>query len=339
MLDWEKVKVFLKNQKIDNSKSLMSCLRIAVNMLNSENRLKNIVQQKLSEKYADEIVDIWKPIPTVKQMKTKKKVRNSLPKAFEAIGKNISTLKSVQLKAETFHYKSVKKSFETWDKSIKDSKKNMSGKAITFSNPFLTASIGSSYGDGKTFQLTAKISSSLEGKWGSWIQNILLTTNNNLVLVDAGRFDYVLGSVAYDVKSGPRVYNQGQVDEAGVKKGRIKKLSGMKEFRGLIKVNDFKVAVLYGREELADAMKNSGGLIIFGVESWKVLTGSENNAFKLFLWQIKYKAEQKGCKWTKSQLEEATEHFVRSFYGEDLKKLKACLDNAFYKEIKGMLKT
>ena len=332
MLDWKKVKKLLNREKI-GSPAIINCLRIAINMLKSDETIITIVKKNLVEEYAEKVVDIWKPYPNTKQRKTKNKIKKILPKALRVLSKNLASLKADTNKIPKINYDSVKPHFENWDKTYAKAEKKMRTKSLSYSNPYLTTSVGNSFRDGKKFQVSAKLASSIEGSWGSSIENILPIFNSKLIEVRAARFDYILGGTAYDVKSGPRVYNLGQVEEARAKRDRIRSIAQSPKFKDMVKVKDFKVAVIYGREGLADVMSDSKGLIIFGKDSWKELTGDEWNAYKLFLWVVKYKIKSPGSKWTEEDLKQAVEHFTRSFYGEDDTKLESALQDSEYQAI------
>jgi len=96
---------------------------------------------------------------------------------------------------------------------------------------------------------------------------------------------------------------------------------------------------MYGRKEFAKPwMRDSDGMIIFGSDSWKKLTGDEWNSYKLFLWQIRYKFEKSKKGWSRKDLKDAVEHFVDSYYGNDVKKLRQALKNSEFKKLEKALK-
>jgi hypothetical protein len=340
MLDWTKIDD-LRNGDGFRGQKFSNPLRIALSLLKSEDSLREIVNTGLSKKYAKIVVDIWNPIPKNEDEKTKKtEVQTALVHLFGKISKNLERLKSVsERRTLTVNYKSLKPYFDELEAKFGDSKARMGERALETANPYLTVSIEKSYSDGKTFQTGAKVSSSVEGIWGSWIESAMNLFNGSLFRVSAGGFDYVLGDVAYDIKSGPNVMNKDQVEEAKQKRTIIADLAKSKEFGGYIGVKDFRVATAYGKESDAGIfMKDSGGLIIFGAETWKRLTGDEWNAYRLFLWQIKYKIQIDGNGWDKEQLKDATEHFMKSFYQNYEEKVREAFRMPEYKELEAILK-
>ena len=59
-----------------------------------------------------------------------------------------------------------------------------------------------------------------------------------------------------------------------------------------------------------------GGIVI-GPDTWKELTGDEWNAFKFFIWQIRYGVEELNKKWSVADLQKAVKIFLKSFYGNE----------------------
>ena len=78
-----------------------------------------------------------------------------------------------------------------------------------------------------------------------------------------------------------------------------------------------------------------GGIII-GPATWKEFTGDDWNAFRFFIWQIRYGIGELGKKWTYSDLEEAVKIFLDSYYGNrDL--LSKALGNPELKILKKLI--
>ena len=71
-----------------------------------------------------------------------------------------------------------------------------------------------------------------------------------------------------------------------------------------------------------------GGLVI-GPDTWKELTGDEWNAFKFFIWQIRYGVEELNKKWSAADLQKAVKIFLNSFYGDEELLAKAEKDPEF----------
>lgn len=143
--------------------------------------------------------------------------------------------------------------------------------------------------------------------------------NSNISIIGAAGYDCILNNTAYDIKSGPNVMNKDQVEIAKIKRETIQNLSREKRLQTLLNVNDFKVAIAYGKSSIADMfMLNNGDLIIFGVDCWKELTGDESNIFRLFLWQLKYQILEKKGKWDKQIINECISQFIQTFYDNEI---------------------
>jgi hypothetical protein len=99
----------------------------------------------------------------------------------------------------------------------------------------------------------------------------------------------------------------------------VRDLSSQKEFTEILKVNDFRVAISYGKESIAELfMRDGTGLIMFGADTWKVLTGDEFNAFRLFLWQLRYLITELDSKWDRSTVHECLSETLDSFYDDKI---------------------
>jgi len=210
---------------------------------------------------------------------------------------------------------------------------------LKVANPLLTVGISNSYQKGLKIQHAAKYGSSVEAIWGKWIEKVIPLFNPEIIFVGVGGIDCILGNVCYDIKAGPQVFNKGQV-EHNQKKRREFRNSTAGNLNDVICCNDYKIAVSYGREEIAiNFMKNSEGLIIFGPDTWKELTGDELNFYKVFLWTIRFVIEeQKSHGWTRAQLEKAVGEYVRINYGDNNRILKKLKEDGEYIKIKKMLK-
>lgn len=336
LLDWIKTRDLLKKNDFA-IRSFMNPSKIALGLLKSPEGISVIVKSGLSDEYAKVVTDVWKPLPKGEDVKKKEYVQKMLPDLFRLIGDNLESLSlKPKMQARQVSYDVLKPHFDNLRESLIEGKERMEASALESSNPYLTVSIEDSYQAGEHFQVSAKIASSVETIWGNWIEKVVPLFNDKMFRVGAGGFDSILGEVAYDIKSGPNVMNKGLVEEAKAKREAISRLAKIKEFQGLISVKDFQVAITYGKEENAGSfMKNSFGMITFGADAWKTLTGDEWNAYNLFLWQIRYEIES-GKKWTTDDLEKAVKQFINSFYCGDVKKLGMALDTKTFTEIHKM---
>lgn len=336
MLNLETLKEKLSDNDVKLTTGLKTCLKMGVNLLKTE---KSILKFKDSwfDEFSQTVVDIWLPNPTTDQKKKKTKTKNILPKSFLIVKQEFDLIFSDEKVTKSKPtYKKSKSLFDEWRKSVLVTRKDFEEGAIAYANPYLTISVEETLEEGSDFQKHAKIASSLETKWGNWGEKGLELFNNNLIPVHAGRIDFRLGKKLYDVKSGPNVLNLRDVDGARLKQGKIKQLSKQKSFKNLIGVNDFSVGIIYGREELATKpwMQNTNGLIIFGVDTWRTLTGDEWNAYRFFIWNLRYNIEELKQTWSSVNLTQAVKMFVDSFYGENKSVLKKALSDPEFKKIK-----
>ena len=337
-VDNKKIKKLLKDNKINPRKGLVNCVTMGIEFLKKPDDVSKLIKNGSIADYCNEIADIWSPYPNAKQKVAKNYIKKNLPKSLKLASENFKSIKSTTLPKPSSKYDDFKDLFSEWTKTCISKKKKIKAK-LAYANPFLTVSIAGNYAEGTKFQTNAKFASSIEGSWGSWIEKVLFKFNPKLKLIGAGRLDFVLNSFCYDVKSGPRVYNTGQIDEANAKKERIKKLSANSKFGKWVKIKDFQVAIVYGRETLSDAMKNQGNLILFGKDTWKKLTGDEWNSFRFFAWQVRHAIESKSSSWKKIQIEPAMNEFVNSFYDGDSTIMEKIKNDAEYKLILKSLKS
>jgi hypothetical protein len=336
MFDLEKLRDRLSDNDIKLTKELKTCLNVGVNLLKTEQSILEFEKPWFDE-FSQTIVDIWLPNPTDKEKKKKITTQEILPEAFLIVKKNIDLIfinkKIPQLKPTFENSKSL---FDEWQKSVLVSKTDFEKDAISYANPYLTISVEDTLEEGSDFQRHAKIASSLETKWGNWGEKGLELFNNNLIPIHSGRIDFRLGKTLYDVKSGPNVLNLRDLDGARLKQGKIRSLSKEKSFKNLIGVNDFSIGIVYGREELATKnwMRDTDGLIIFGVDTWKTLTGDEWNAYRFFIWSLRYNVEELKQTWSNDNLTKAVKMFIDSFYGENKSILEKALSDTEFKKIK-----
>lgn len=336
MLNAKTLKEKLNGNNVKLTKGLKTCLELGVNLLKTEESIVAFENSWFDE-FSQTVVDIWLPNPTDKEKKKKTKTKNVLPKSFSIVKQEFDSIFSDE-KATKFKptYEKSKSLFDEWRKSVLVTRKDFEKGAIAYANPYLTISVEETLTDGSNFQKYAKIASSLETKWGNWGEKGLELFNNNLIPVHAGRIDFRLGQTLYDVKSGPNVLNLRDVDGARLKQGKIRQLPNQKSFKNLIGVNDFSVGIVYGREGLATKpwMQNTNGLIIFGVDTWRTLTGDEWNAYRFFIWNLRYNVEELKQTWSSDNLTQAVKMFVDSFYGVNKSILEKALSDSEFKKIK-----
>jgi len=316
---------------------------MSIAFLKSITVLKDIVNMGFSSDYASIISRIWRPNPgSDKERETKELVKSKMPELYEKIcnymGKEQQT-SLVPVKEQVVSYTTFRPFFKRLDASFKDARSRMKDKAIETSNPFLTISIEDTFDSGKKFQVIAKIASSVETKWGNWIEQAIPIFNKSILYIGAGGFDYILNDVVYDVKSGPRVMNKDQVEEAKMKHNIINSLSESKDLSEMIRIRDFKVALAYGKESIAGIfMRNSEGLMLFGADTWEEITGDEWNAYRLYLWSIRHSIEKTKKSWNTGELEGAVIYFLNSFYDDHSDKLQTALSLPEYKELERIVK-
>jgi len=321
---------------IELESGLKTCLELGMNLLKNEKSILEFDDSWFNG-FSKILVDIWLPNPTDKEKTKKTQTEKTLPKSFSILKQEHDEIFSDE---KTTHseptYEKSKPLFDEWRKSVLATRHDFEEGAIDYANPYLTISVEETIAKGSDFQKHAKIASSLETKWGNWGEKGLELFNNNLIPVHAGRIDYRLGQTLYDVKSGPNVLNLRDVDGARLKQGKIRELPNQKQFGNLIGINDFSVGIIYGREGLSTKpwMRNTNGLIIFGVDTWKTLTGDEWNAFRFFTWNLRYNVEELKQKWSHEDLTRAVKMFVDSFYGDDESVLKKALSDSEFEKIK-----
>jgi len=315
-----------------------NCLMMGFSFLKSEQDVTNFNDKMLSE-FSDTISDIWRPLPTasekIKKDKVIKELKTLLPKIRDDPSKYFI---DDTINKTTSNYKNVQPLLKEWEQIITRAKKKIVDEGrLQRANPFLTVSVEKNLKSGNEYQINAKLASSLETSWGGWIENALIFFNSNLIPIHAGRIDFILDNVVYDVKSGPAVLNIRDVDGAKAKRKLIQGLQ-KKSFGKFIKISDFKIGIIYGREEIAAGwMQNSEGMIIFGTDTWKILTGDPLNVYKFFIWQIQYGIEFLKKSWTIDDLKSALDQFLMSYYGNcDL--LDKLLEESECKNLKKLLK-
>jgi len=336
MLDFEILKEKLDANDIQLKKNLKTCLQLGINLLESETSIIKF-ENSWFDDFSQTVVDIWLPNPTDKEKIKKNETKKILPKSFLIAKQEFDSI-FISKKTKTLEptYEKSISLFDEWHDSVLQTRTDFEEGAIAYANPYLTISVEDSLNNGSNFQKHAKIASSVETKWGSWGEKGLDIFNNNLIPVHAGRIDFRLGRKLYDVKSGPNVLNLRDVDGARLKQSKIRALSEETSFKNLIGVDDFSVGIVYGREALATKnwMRDTDGLIIFGIDTWKTLTGDEWNAYRFFIWNLRYNVEKLKQTWSRDDLNQAVKMFVDSFYGENKSILEKALSDSEFKKIK-----
>jgi len=335
-VDIDALKAKLKEKNVRFGR-LNNPLKLSMWFLKSEKSFKLIQNKKTLNAYVKFVVDTWKPdSKKIKEIEKKKLAIKTLPKIIEIAADNIKSIKITPPKRKVSYQivkPKVKELLESYRKKLKDPE------LLKAANPLLTVGIRNSYTKGLEIQKIAKYGSSIEGIWGKWIEEVIPLFNSQIIFVGSGDIDCILGNVCYDIKAGPRVFNKGQVEHSQKKRSSFKK-AATGNLRKIISCHDYKIAVSYGHEEIAMTfMKNSGGLIIFGPKTWKELTGDELNLYRVFLWTIRYVVEESNSHgWTKTQLDDAVDDYLKINYGNGNNILKKLQANKEYKKIKKMLK-
>ena len=310
MLDLEKIK-----EDFVTTKGVRNCLQMGMIFLRDEKDIKKFTPEMLEE-FIESIADIWKPEGDAKEEKSKKETVAKLKKILPPLQKNIKKYVIAETKVDKAKYKNAIPLFEEWQKYI-DQKlyKNLD---LKLANPFLTVSIANSLDDGISFQNSQKVTRRAVTEWGGKFEGAFAIFNPKVKAFNAGRMDVRLGSTVYDIKSGPNVLNLRDVDGINKKITLIPELKN-KSFGEFIGVTSYKVGIIYGRWELRNTYmkKIKEGGIVIGPDTWKELTGDEWNAFKFFIWQIRYGVEKLNKKYSVADLEKAVKIYLKSFYGNE----------------------
>ncbi len=324
--------------KIGNlgSRELKNPVKIFLALLKNDESLQTCAETKpIKFRIANVITDIWKPNPKrAKDIEQKKQVAKVFPRLIDLLYTQSHQETLNEYYPSKVSKQSIKEELSTilaeLASTFQNAREKMRKKWEETANPFLTAFIDDSWSEGTTFQIGAKTASSVETSWGNWIERAIYAFNPNLFYIAAGGMDFVKGTTAYDVKAGPQVMNKDQVEEVKTKNRVIKEAFENTLIGEVIGVSDFKVAISYGRREIAwPFMAAVPDLIVYGPETWDILTGDEWNAFELYLSCIEYKVE-KGASWTLEDLEKAVKSFVRSFYGDNPQKERHAFSHESY---------
>jgi hypothetical protein len=313
-----------------------SPILISIYLLKSLTALSSLFKNMLLESYCNYVADIWLPNPQQKDREKKENVKSILPKILSLLYKERKQIfKPAVHSFQLANYTNLKHKFLDLEKSFQDTMEKDQSTYTIKSNPFITVSIGRSLDEGQRFQISAKIASSIETKWGNWVESIIPLFNKNVVKVGAGGFDVILNDTAYDIKSGPNVMNKGQVYDALAKRDKIRQMSLSPEFSKIVKVTDFKVATAYGKRSSAEIYMKSenSGLILFGADSWKTLTGDEWNAFRLFMWQLQHLIQTKKWKPDRDNIIKSMEIFFECSYDQYQEKFNESLQRPEYLEL------
>jgi len=323
VLDREKIQKDFKIKKLNKkgktvevniSDGILNCLDMGILFLYNEEDVEKFTPEMLTD-FIEAIVDIWKPEGDEKAEQMKKETVPELEKILSGLQKNIKKYLMAETEVEEATYENVKPLFEEWQKYI--NKKLYKNMDLKLANPFLTVSIAKTLGKGIAFQNSQKITRRAVTEWGGQFEGAFAIFNPKMKTLHAGRMDVKAYTTLYDIKSGPNVLQLGQVDGINKKISLIAELK-KKSFGKFIEITSYKVAIIYGRWELRNSyMKKirDGGLVI-GPDTWKELTGDDWNAFKLFIWQIRYGIVELNKKWVSADLKKAVKIFLNSFYGD-----------------------
>lgn len=310
------------------NKEKTSLQKIIFGLLSDDFNKRSLLENEgLLLKYGKYLIEIWKPEPSKPEDREKKDiVLDAFPQLY-SIWANSRTIQQTFQTDLNDHLLKIYQKFA-------DAKKKMKNEWHIKANPFLTVMIEDSYKNDIIFQEGAKIASSVETSWGEWVEGIFTFYNPKIKYINAAGMDYVYNGTAYDVKSGPQVMNKDQVAQAASKRHRIHEMSTDPDFKGVIGVNEFNVAIVYGNKNIANSfMKRAeDGLIIYGNDTWSKLTGDERNAFDFFIRCIEFMV-QNGAEWSKSDLESATVFFNDIFYGSDQQKLRLLKSQSVYTKL------
>ena len=299
MLDREKILEDFKIEKLNKkekivkrniSKGTLNCLEMGMAFLKNEKDIKKFTPEMLAD-FIEAIVDIWKPEGGTKAEKDKKETIVELEKILPLLQENIKKYVKAETKVHKATYENAKPLFEEWQKYINEKlHENMD---LKLANPFLTVSIANTLGEGISFQNSQKETRRAVTEWGGQFEGAFAIFNPKVSTFHAGRMDIKLVSTLYDIKSGPNVLNLRDVDGINKKIDLIPKLKGM-SFGEYIQVTGYKVGIIYGRWGLRNSYmkKIKDGGIIIGLNTWKELTGDDWNAFRFFMWQIRYGIEE-----------------------------------------------
>lgn len=310
MLDLKKIK-----KDFVTTEGVRNCLQMGMIFLRDEKDIKKFTPE-MTEEFIESIVDIWKPEGDKKEEKSKKETIAKLKKILPLLQENIKKYVVVEPKVHKAEYENSKPLFEEWQKYIDEElRKNMD---LTLANPFLTVSIANNLDDGISFQNSQKETRRAVTVWGGKFEGAFAVFSPKVKAFNAGRMDVKVGSTVYDIKSGPNVLNLRDVDGINKKISLIPELKN-KSFGEFIGVTNYKVGIIYGRWELRNTYmkKIKEGGIVIGPDTWKELTGDEWNAFKFFIWQIRYGVEELNKKWSVADLQKAVKIFLKSFYGNE----------------------
>ena len=326
MLDREKIQEDFKIEKLNKKGKMvkrkrskkdgtLNCLEMGMAFLRNEEDLKNFTPEMLTD-FIKAIVDIWKPEGDKKAEQNKKETKAELEKMLPLLQKNIKKYVKAETKVHEATYENAKRLFEEWQKYINGKlRKDMD---LKLANPFLTVSIANTLKDGIAFQTYQKITRRSVTEWGGIFEGAFAIFNPKVKTFHAGRMDVKVDSTASDIKSGPNVLNFRDVDGINKKISLIPELKN-KSFGKFIEVTSYKVGIIYGRWELRNSymkkIKDDG--IIIGPKTWKEFSGDDWNAFRFYMWQIRYGIEELNKKWSYDDLQKAVEIFLKSFYGNE----------------------
>lgn len=172
--------------------------------------------------------------------------------------------------------------FEIWqnvEKVYFDKVPRFTAEAIETVNPFLVRPLFRSFAAAKVYAAGGKIASSLETIWGTTLENLFIIMGDEARGVGNGGIDVVVGRDGFDVKSGPAVMNNDQINVLEIKQ-RI-----VQQDNYVPSLDTFRVALAYGREDQAFGTMSShveSRDILPAREAWMHVTGDELSPEKVY---------------------------------------------------------
>lgn len=172
--------------------------------------------------------------------------------------------------------------FEIWqnvEKVYFDKVPRFTAEAIETVNPFLVRPLFRSFAAAKVYAAGGKIASSLETIWGTTLENLFIIMGDEARGVGNGGIDVVVGRDGFDVKSGPAVMNNDQVNVLEIKQRIIEQDNYVPS------LDTFRVALAYGKEDQAFGTMSShveSRDILPAREAWLHVTGDELSPEKVY---------------------------------------------------------
>lgn len=184
-----------------------------------------------------------------------------------AVYRRVAILLSDQL--SRYNQQALLAIWKAVDKVLFEKIPKFTTEAIKTVNPFLIRPLFLSFPSVQTFAIAAKLSSSLETMWGTLLEHLFVASSRGARRVGDGGVDVVVERRAFDIKSGPAVMNNDQVNVMVMKARRIAD--------GEVPTLDsFQVALAYGRtKQIFSTMSGhiSNKSILPARDAWHEITG------------------------------------------------------------------